>query len=142
MNGRKAISPTSESASVNGRVLVNGSKGWSLSRCSCNRASSGRDAWMMACALGVGVIPEGTRMKSGSSIVSRPPERHADRGLAHAQHARRPADAQLVIEREGDRQEVEVGVFTAVEASRQPMTPVKFADRVDNSQSAFKLGML
>ena len=69
--GRNAISPTSESASVNERVAVAGSNVSPLSKSVCNRSISGRANRTIACARGVGTTPDGTRMNSGSSKASR-----------------------------------------------------------------------
>ena len=35
-------------------------------------------------------------------------QRHADRRLTHAERLRRATDAQLVVQREGDRQKIEI----------------------------------
>jgi hypothetical protein len=40
--------------------------------------------------------------------LAHPPQRHAHRRLAHAEQSRRAADAQFIVEREGDRQQVEI----------------------------------
>ena len=43
--------------------------------------------------------------------VAQPPQRFADRWLAHAELASRAADTQLVIERNGDGQQIEIGML-------------------------------
>jgi hypothetical protein len=69
--GRKTISPTSDRAIEIVRVLSAGSKRSSAKRSSCRRSTRGRVERTRACARGVGVTPDGARMKSGSLKIVR-----------------------------------------------------------------------
>ena len=52
--------------------------------------------------------------------LAHPPQRHADRRLAHAEQAGGAADTQFVVQREGDRQQVEIRALR-----RHPAVPQK-----------------
>src|SRR5262245_65643385 len=52
--------------------------------------------------------------------LPQPPQRLADGGLTHAELSRRAADTQLVVERDRDRQQIEIGLLGCQNLSSSP----------------------